>query len=260
MRPQFLEDRGGLEGIEEGLGQYADGMSLYQYVGSDSISRSDPPGLGPIEWILTGDWDPAPEVLEAAKCGYIEGLGMNPFNTSQSLGQLLYTGRASASPAALRASICAATEVADCWKSCMAEMNQELLGWGAVVSGTGVAPVPKLAVRSLADALRLKELARWVAAGSKSTNGWTCGARVSSLALKLYGGRWVNGPQRFFHSIAELVKQRLATAPGLSPAQRASGVMRTLRLHGPRAARGGVVVVALVEAAFSAHCGWRCSR
>lgn len=225
--------------------QYVDGMNLYQYVGSDPLDRTDPPGLGPIEWLLTGQWDPDPEVLDSAKCGYLQGFGMNPFNTSQSFGQWAYTGNPLASQPVLQGAVCAATNVADCWKSCMADLNIQLAKAAAAAAGVGVvgmAPVPKLGAANAAERIGWEQLARrmrWDAARAGASQRTTI-ARCASLAMSESGlsrgaiGSRVKGA---FRGLANLAKGR--------------GV--------GGAVRGGVVGVAVIEAAMSAYCGVKCS-
>ncbi|MCC6677435.1 MAG: hypothetical protein IT436_09845 [Phycisphaerales bacterium] len=225
--------------------QYADGMNLYQYVGSDPLARTDPPGLGPVEWLLTGDWDPDPDTLDAAKCGYLRGFGMNPFDTSQSLGQWAYTGDGSASQPVLKGAVCAATDVADCWKSCMADLNIQLAKAAAAaagVGGVGMAPiVPKEGAAKAAQRIGWDQLARrirWDAARAGASQRTTI-ARCTSLAMKESGlskgaiGSRVKGA---FRGLANLAKGR--------------GV--------GGAVKGGVAGVAWIEAGMSMYCGAKC--
>lgn len=52
---------------------YVDGMSLYLYVKGNPLSLVDPSGLGVLDILLTGEWNPSPEVRAAANAGFVEG-------------------------------------------------------------------------------------------------------------------------------------------------------------------------------------------
>jgi RHS repeat-associated protein len=117
---------------------YVDGMSLYR--GYFGVQELDPFGLwrsdddwlwpwdsraswdpettigtwvaggeyacsGAANFILTGDSEASEEILNAATEGWIKGFGLNPFDTTQSLGQLVYTDQLSTSTEIIQAAI-----------------------------------------------------------------------------------------------------------------------------------------------------------
>jgi RHS repeat-associated protein len=142
---------------------YVDGMSLYR--GYFGVQELDPFGLwrsdddwlwpwdsraswdpettigtwvaggeyacsGAANFILTGDSEASEEILNAATEGWIKGFGLNPFDTTQSLGQLVYTDQLSTSTEIIQAAIArsqvSVREEWDCYKSCMWEINRSI--------------------------------------------------------------------------------------------------------------------------------------
>ncbi len=80
---------------------------------------------GHANWILTDDRNVEADILHASSASYIESLGINPFNTSQSLGQLLYTGSATASREVLEA---AAKASSDYFGTCQRQEGETVTG------------------------------------------------------------------------------------------------------------------------------------
>ena len=221
------------------LMRYRDGSALYQYVRSGPADRLDPSGLGVFEWILTGDWDPSPEVLDAAKCGWVQGYGQIPF-TDASIGQLAYTGSWCATKPEIVAACSAATQVTDCWKDCMASAHKQLaailVGGGGAVGGA-FAPIPKTSLARLLQSMGMTELAKKIAANAAvaGNSPYTCGARGAATVCRsaLGSKSWMT--------------QQLSNLAG-------SWKRAPVRTG----AKVGVVGVAWGEAILSIYCGVKC--
>lgn len=221
------------------LMRYRDGAALYQYVRSGPVDRLDPSGLGVFEWILTGDWDPSPEVLDAAKCGWVQGYGQIPF-TDASVGQLAYTGSWCATKPEIVAACAAATQVTDCWKDCMASAHKQLaaiLGGGGGAVGGAFAPIPKTSLARLLQAMGMTELAKRIAANAAvvGNSPYTCGARGAATVCRsaLGSKSWMT--------------QQLSNLAG-------SWKRAPVRTS----AKVGIVGVAWGEAILSIYCGAKC--
>jgi RHS repeat-associated protein len=84
--------------------------------------------VGGANWVLAGDSNASEEELNAAAEGWIRGFGINPFDTTQSLGQLVYTDQLGAESVVIQAAIGASQikvrEEWDCYKSCMWDVNR----------------------------------------------------------------------------------------------------------------------------------------
>ena len=50
------------------------GMNVYLYVGADPAAFVDPYGMGPIDWLLTGEWSPTPKQRAAAQRAFTESV------------------------------------------------------------------------------------------------------------------------------------------------------------------------------------------
>lgn len=105
--------------------EYGDGGSVYEYLSGDPAGFVDPSGLGLLDWVMTGDWDPSDEQIEAANQGYVDGWGsFGIFDGS--IGQWLYTGDWDPTDDVVRAAatIAEMQQFMDCWSACMADAHK----------------------------------------------------------------------------------------------------------------------------------------
>jgi RHS repeat-associated protein len=218
---------------------YVDGMGLYEYAGSNPFRYLDPTGLGIIDWIVTGEWDPDPDVREAAHTGWIAGWGsFGVFDGS--IGQWLYTGDWNADPDVLAAAVNSplTQDFEDCWKRCMSQLNHQaaaaMLGAGAGISAT--TPVDKVLAAEGLKTMGYDQLAK-----SFQANAANPVKRTTTSSLRIFSAlsREISGNGKLTRALHGAARGARA-----APVKAGAGM----------AAAG----IALAEGALGAYCAKQC--